>query len=317
VVRPGEDERTAEAARIKDILETPVRELADGSKRFYTTDERLTFGGGANTRGGVSAVRPRTDGSKRTVWTRTETAYVLSDGDQEFAHAEASGPISKDDLPAYFSYDRETGQYTVYAQGEKHVYESKSALEAEWTPVKRPFIPAQDFPEPEYEREDYHVLLLPSTGPPLLVEDGETTPLAADLTVLDPPTEPDSTTDPDPPAEPEQDDTGETSQTAMEVDSDLELNPEDDDVGVFVDRCIVRDPEAQIPKDNLYQVYSNWATSHGLEPTNKSWFSRKLYKHIPERSSRPRGEGDRSYHYQGIALSEAAERQFEPRELSE
>ncbi|MFD1648039.1 type IV secretory system conjugative DNA transfer family protein [Haloarchaeobius litoreus] len=306
VVRPDEEKRTAEAARIGDILETPVRELADGTERFYTMDERLTFGGGANTRGGVTTVRPRTDGSDRTFWNRTGSKYELTNGNRVFARFDAEGPISKDDLPAHFSYDPETAQYTVYSQGQNHTYETKTAFEEDWVVVKRPFIPSRELPNPAFEPDDYHILVLPSDEPPLWYEDGDTIPVAADLSALDERStggqgqdshaEPDEDMTTTTPAEgPDETEASETS---------LELDPDDDGVAVFVDRHITVDPDASVPKSDLFEAYSSWIDEYEISGTNKVWFARKLSDHVPVEPGRQRVDGERVTVYEGIDLSE-------------
>ncbi len=69
VVRPGDSE-TEWATRVENILSPPLQERADGTEQFYNCDEVVTFGGGATAHGGVTAVRPKTSETNRTVWTR-------------------------------------------------------------------------------------------------------------------------------------------------------------------------------------------------------------------------------------------------------
>jgi len=75
---------------------------------------------------------------------------VLSDGETEFARVPDEGALSKDGVPAYYSYDHETGQYTVHKPGETRVFDSKDEFKAEWTPIKRPFIPDVELPDADY-----------------------------------------------------------------------------------------------------------------------------------------------------------------------
>jgi len=148
-------------------------ERADGTEQFYNCDEIVTFGGGATAHGGVTAVRPRTADTNRTVWTRDDGERVLSDGETEFARVPDEGALSKDGVPAYYSYDHETGQYTVHKPGETRVFDSKDEFKAEWTPIKRPFIPDVELPDADYSRDSYVVLLLPEDGAPTVFQQGE------------------------------------------------------------------------------------------------------------------------------------------------
>ncbi|WP_459987992.1 type IV secretory system conjugative DNA transfer family protein, partial [Natrinema sp. JCM 9743] len=173
VVRPGESE-TQVASRVESILSPPFRERTDGTEQFYNCDEVVTFGGGATAHGGVTAVRPKTSETNQTVWTHDNGERVLSDGNIEFARVPDDGVLSKDSVPAYYSHDRETGQYTVYQAGETQVYDSKDDFEQDWTLIKRPFIPAVDLPDADYSRDSYVVLILPPGGDPLVFQSGET-----------------------------------------------------------------------------------------------------------------------------------------------
>jgi hypothetical protein len=97
----------------------------------------------------------------------------LSDGEREFARVPDKGPLSKDDVPAYYSHDRSSGQYTVHKPGETQTYDSKDEFEAEWTPIKQPFLPDVDLPDAEYSRDSYLVLILPADGSLTCFQQGE------------------------------------------------------------------------------------------------------------------------------------------------
>ena len=177
VVRPGDSE-TEWASRVENILSPPLQERADGTEQFYNCDEVVTFGGGATDHGGVTAVRPTTSETNRTVWAREDGEIVLSDGETEFTRVPDEGALSKDSVPAYYSHDRETGQYTVYEAAETHVYDSRDGFEEEWALIKQPFIPTVDLPTEDYSRDSYIVLILSSDGSPRVFQHGETYPLS-------------------------------------------------------------------------------------------------------------------------------------------
>jgi hypothetical protein len=236
-----------------------------------------------------------------------------------FARVDAEGPISKDDLPAHFSYDPETAQYTAYSQGQNHTYETKAAFEEDWVVVKRPFHQSRDLPNPAFESDDYHIFLLPSDEPPLRYEDGGTIPVAADLSALDGRSadrqgqdshaEPDGDTTATNPAE-GQDETEST-------ETGLELDPDDDGVAVFVDRHITVDSDASVPKSDLFEAYSSWVDEHEISGTNKVWFARKLSEHVPVEPGRQRVDGERVTVYEEIALSEEIKPPSSPDKVSE
>ncbi|SEQ01301.1 TraM recognition domain-containing protein [Natrinema salaciae] len=296
VVRPGEDDLTEVATRLENILEPPIREMADGTEQFYNTDDLVTFGGGAVSRGGVTAVRPETD-SQRTVWTRTDDERILSDGETEFIRISSGVGFSKDSVPAYYSYDRETDQYTVYERGETHVYDTSDDFDAEWTTIKRPFVPDSEFPDPEYDRDSYAIVILAEDGSAHLYRDGKTAALSNALETL---------TEQNTGIASETQST--TEQESREPDDDVELDPDSDGVGVFADRYLVPDSDGAIPKDDLYQAYSTWVAKHGLDSTNNVWFARKLSDHLDVGTDRRRVDGDRVNFYTGIALTEDGER---------
>ena len=296
VVRPGKDNLTQIAARLESILEPPVREMADGTTQLYNMDELVTFGGGAAARGGVTAVRPSSD-TPRTVWRLDDGERVLSDGETEFIRTASSATLSKDTVPAYYSFDRETGQYTVYEQGETYVYETVEEFEADWTPVKRPFLPAIDLPDPEYSRDSYTVVIVPEDDQPRLYREGETKLFADSIEALD-------QSDHDSSQVEGTDSRSTASQEQETATTDLELDPDEDGVDVFVDRFIVADADGSIPKKELYQAYRLWAESHDLDATNDVWFGRKLSDCIDVGSERRREDGERVTLHTGIALTE-------------
>jgi hypothetical protein len=302
VVRPGDPE-TEWASRVENILSVPLRERADGTEQFYNCDEVVTFGGGATAHGGVTAVRPRTSDTNRTVWTRDDGERVLSDGEAEFARVPDDGSLSKDDVPAYYSYDHESGQYTVHKPGETQTHDSKDEFEAEWTPIKRPFIPDVELPDADYSRDSYIVLMLPEDGAPILVQQGETYAFSEN------PDEEELWPD-GPTSEQAQAtisiDSGEgtpSTGSSAPADESVEIDPSDDGIEAFAAMYIREAEGAQVPKQTLFQTYLAWTDRHDIDGTNSVWFSRKLGEVVEYESGRVRDGDDLVTVYTGIDLT--------------
>ncbi|MFB1066249.1 TraM recognition domain-containing protein [Natrinema sp. H-ect4] len=307
VVRPG-DSDTKWAKRIENILSPPLRERADGTEQFYNRDEIVMFGGGATAHGGVTAVRPRTADTNRTVWTRDNGERVLSDGETEFARVPDEGALSKDGVPAYYSHDRETGQYTVHKPGETCVYDSKDDFEEDWTPIKRPFIPDIELPNADYSRDSYIVLILPADGSPLIFQHGETYVLSEnpDLEELWPDNSNgdsgrvetstishggDAPSDADASDSPSKDET-------------MDIDPDGDGVEAFTAMYVRQADGAKVPQDDLFQAYATWTDQYDIDGTTKGWFTRKLRNVVNLETDRSRVDGDRVQFYVGLSLTE-------------
>ncbi len=302
VVRPGESE-TKWASRVENILSPPLRERADGTEQFYNCDEVMMFGGGATAHGGVTAVRPRTSDTNRTVWTRDGDERVLSDGETEFACVPDEGTLSKDVVPAYYSHDRETGQYTVHKPGETQTYDSKEEFEAEWTPIKRPFVPSNELPEATVARDSYVVLILPADGNPTVFQQGETYALSETPDELWPDTSTEDSEQSENYAQSE-----ETSSSPEDIDSQppaepVEIDPSGDGVEAFAAMYVREVDGAQIPKDDLFQMYSNWTDIQDIDGTNQVWFGRKLANVVDYESGRVRTDDNLVTVYSGIDLT--------------
>jgi hypothetical protein len=302
VVRPGDPE-VEWATRLENILSPPLRERADGTEQFYNCDEIVTFGGGATAHGGVTAVRPRSD-TNRTVWTRDDGERVLSDGETEFARVPDEGTLSKDGVPAYYSYDHETGQYTVHKPGETIVYDSKDEFDAEWTLIKRPFIPDVELPDADYSRDSYIVLVLPEDGTPTLFQQGESYALSES------PDEeedlwPDAPTSERAQATISMDAGDETSSTGSSAPADesVEIDPSGDGIEAFAAMYIREAEGAQVPKETLFQAYSVWTDLHDIDGTNASWFGRKLTNVVEYENDRVRDGDDLVTVYTGVDLT--------------
>lgn len=315
VVRPG-DSDTKWAKRIENILSPPVQERADGTEQFYNRDEIVMFGGGATAHGGVTAVRPHTGDTNRTVWTRDDGERVLSDGDTEFARVPDEGTLSKDGVPAYYSHDRETGQYTVHKPGDTCVYDSKDDFERDWTPIKRPFIPDVDLPDADYSRDSYIVLILPADGSPMIFQQGETYALSKnpDLEELWPD---DSTGDS---GRVEISTTGLGGDASLDADASvssskdesMDIDPDGDGVEAFTAMYVRQADGAKVPQDDLFQAYATWTDQHDIDGTTKGWFTRKLRNVVNLDTDRSRVDGDRVQFYIGLTLTEEGQTLLDP-----
>ncbi|WP_226043166.1 TraM recognition domain-containing protein [Natrinema sp. DC36] len=302
VVRPGDSE-TEWASRVENILSPPLQERADGTEQFYNCDEVVTFGGGATAHGGVTAVRPKTSETNRTVWTRGDGDIVLSDGKTEFARVPDVGTLSKDSVPAYYSYDRETGQYTVYEAGETHVHDSRDGFEEEWTPIKRPFVPDIELHEADISRDSYIVLILSEDGSPILFHRGEIHSLPKDSGDLEfwagNPTKDSVHSE----RSTSNQEVEETLPDELESEVSMDIDPNSDGVEAFAAMYVKEVDGAQVPKNELFGAYSNWADFHDLDGTNMVWFGRKLANAVDYDSDRVRDGDDKVNVYIGIDLT--------------
>jgi hypothetical protein len=286
VVRPGNDE-TEWAERVDGILTPPVRTLQNGETRFYTTDSNLTFNGGATEEGGVTAVRPATDDENGTqnIWQRDGDEIVLRDtSGTEHIRLPSLGKLSKDRVPAIYSYDHAADEYVVYEHGEQHIYETKSAFEDDWVRVKKPFVPEAELPVPDYTRSTYGIVILHDEAESVVYEDGEKRPLSTITDGALRPASPESAAADEPLSQTDQ---------ADETVEEEQKDPSPPSFESFVDEYLVEDADGAVPKDDVFGLYNDWAKAHGIDdPLNKSWFTRKLNTHIEVDSTKKRIDGE-------------------------
>ncbi|WP_245756946.1 helicase HerA domain-containing protein [Halogranum rubrum] len=278
VVRTGETEAYW-AERIETILSPPVRELANGETRFYTHDSPLTFNGGATEHGGVTAIRPvnGSDDSKRSVWVKDGDEIVLQNGDgTEYLRASGWGSVTKDRVPATYSYDHPVEEYLVYERGELHVYESKAALEAEWVTIKQPFIPTEELVDPTNSTDSYAIVILREDNEAVVYRDGSTKPLE---TIL------------------------ENTEQSEETPPQNWKDDSDAIVGQFISEWIVEEKGSSVPAADVYSTYESWAKQHEITPDSPSWFSRRLSNQIEFERTTERHDGEAIRCYKGISLA--------------
>ncbi|MFC6723483.1 conjugal transfer protein [Halobium palmae] len=293
VVRPGETD-IYWAERVEQILSPPVQQLANGETRFYTHDGHITFSGGATEQGGVTAVRPtagETD-SRRTVWTREDDELVLRDGDgTEYTRLSTLADVSKDRVPAIYSYDHAADEYVVYEQGEQHVYSSKDAFETDWVRIKKPFVPEAELLTPDYGSESYAIVILPNEDEPVVYTDGETHSVETLFETV--------TSSGDGGVADQK--SGTAQQTEASPIDDIVDDP-DAVIERFADLHLNEDTESTVAAGDVYKRYEQWAKRNDIEPDTKSWFARRLSNHVTFKRTTQRENGDPVRYYEGLAL---------------
>ncbi|WP_276302546.1 helicase HerA domain-containing protein [Halorussus lipolyticus] len=318
IVRPGSS-KTAWAERVEGILSPPVRHLQSGETQFYTHDSNLTFNGGATEDGGVTAVRPiaeETD-TNRTVWVQEDDCIILRDETgTEHLRTSSIASVTKDRVPAIYSYDQTANEYLVHARGETSTYESKAAFEENWVPVKKPFVPEDELPHPTYGNDAYGIVILPMDGDPVFYRNGTTSSIQSLLDTSFTVGSPDSfkngtqsgrspvTTEPETPDEPTSDDF-EVSATPLQ-DENWKEDP-DAAIGRFAAECVREDEAESVTSAEVYTVYETWADTHDVDPDSKSWFGRRLGNHVTFERTTERKGGSQVRCYDGIALQQQEE----------
>ncbi|GAA0449048.1 hypothetical protein GCM10008985_00500 [Halococcus dombrowskii] len=176
VVEPGEDDKDFEywANRVEGILNPPVKNIVEesGDVALYTTDDPLTFNGGR-------AVREATSEGRLSLWTQKCEELVLTDSlNVEHATLSSLDEVgAMREFPGVAHYNETDGSYTVIKDnGGKLTYPDRESLRDRWIEVKRPFIPEIDLPNPEFDHDDYVIVILPedNTKEPVVYRDGST-----------------------------------------------------------------------------------------------------------------------------------------------
>ncbi|MDT3400883.1 hypothetical protein RKE29_30510, partial [Streptomyces sp. B1866] len=74
----------------------------------------------------------------------------------------------------------------------------------------------------------------------------------------------------------------------------------------FVRECCETGPACQVPVDELWAVWKDWADDSGIRPGTKQLLGRNLLSVVPQlRRSKPRGDdGERIAIYLGITLAD-------------
>lgn len=322
-------ESLGHAAAIEDTLSTPVKRVeqdADtGTVRvgYYMATDPITFGGGASARGGVMAVRPRTE--HRCTWWREGEEYVLRESDgTEHVRVTDIETAPRSAFPGLYTYDNEGNQHIVYTgkSGGPEEYRTKDALDDEWMPIQTPFIPTQDLPYPGYEADTYAIVVIqdPDNGEAVVYDDGGTYPLAELPDAGLHPARSRATsrhanagrnggdrasvasTD----AQPDADTTDSETESIPETDKKQLVNE-------FIHAQIAIDPEAVTPKDDVFAAFKTWLRAEypGVNVDaafqQKDWFSKWLINYLGIDTKQARSADDpdeRVWCYVGIRVQD-------------
>lgn len=170
---------THDAQKAVRILTDPPcvsREDDTGKRKFYNKSGKVEVA--TDTYG----IRAKED-AKQTAWWETEDGGIRltprgsRDSDDafiEFDDLSEVANITKNDVPAYYTYDRSSGLFIVtvnYDDGSEEVteYKSREDFEQDWTVIRPPFVPEIDLDRIPHS-DDWMVVILPdddTEAPPL------------------------------------------------------------------------------------------------------------------------------------------------------
>jgi hypothetical protein len=316
------------ASRIANILDEPIKRQGEEGDALYISTEHVTYNGGARADNGLTAVRPvpSDGGSNRTIWRREAGEYVLLDAaGTVHARVEDIDAAPKEQFPATYSYDPETGSYTVFVPGEiPQSFESEASFRDHWVPVKRPFIPETDLPVPEFHRDSYVITLLAQNqgdstdGEMDLVvyRKGETKSFEGLTSALR--SGKVCPAGPAAPAKPEDVrdalllPNGDGSATDSDEDGTVDEegepldvsapNAADAGVAEFADARLVVDDENIVPFREVYEAYEAFAEMRGFEKKAATHFTPVLKEEVPVESKRKWLDGKARQCYFGVDL---------------
>lgn len=287
------------AQRVANILAEPVNQLASGETRLYTRDDPITVDGGDDAEELIAA-RPATGDSRETRWVQHDGEFVLESADgTEHARVTDIDTLSKTQVPAVYTQDEAADTYTVMTPGElPTIYESRDAFEADWVPIKRPFLPEDDLPVPDYTEYSYAIVMLD-------VEENE-----AAATIYDPIDETSRPLDtlladveagvlePAVPA----------ASAADRNDAEAKHTAGDDTygVGAFVASHVTGVDDGVVAVADVYGAYTEFALRNGYEVQSDTRFTQALKEHVNVESKRKYLDGDTRRCYLGIELVDDA-----------
>ena len=288
------------ANRLAKILQEPRNSLTSGETRLYTTNYNVTFNGGARAADGVTAVRPASDGSRHTRWFERDGDLVLEDGlGDQHARVDSFEGVSKDQFPATYSYDAESETYTVFRPGElPETYESREAFEADWVPVKRPFVPRTDLPVPDYTESSYAIGILTDDSEPALqlyAPESETT---TELSTLK-----------------EKIDAGELRPAGVDPtkETDEESVVKGDDgcdpygIGAFARDHIIESDDGVVAVADVYDAYEQFAEAEGYDVKPKNRFTQEFRDWVEFERDKKWLDGQTRRCYVGVELRNAGD----------
>jgi hypothetical protein len=327
------------AERVEGILSPPVKEVDDdtGAVEFYPGNDLL------HPNGNVTALRPSTTGKRRTRWLREDGELALRDeADTEHARLSNMDEASPLKFPAVDRYDKTNNEHVVMKKrGGEETYTDTEQFKSDWVPVKSPLVPDTELPHPEFDRDDYELIIISTDEgePPVVYRDGSTYPVSK---LLDDPTEspgeiPNSFERPDsnestlfedgslldnPTGEDGSEPTDETvdeetsNKSGTEINdsvsdesnaketSDEELGGKDEGVAAFAANRLVQSGDSITPITAIYPVYEEYATENRFKHRRKNQFSRSLKKALDYEieTDRVEIEGSSTARYHGVAL---------------
>ncbi|AGB17379.1 type IV secretory pathway, VirD4 component [Halovivax ruber XH-70] len=163
----------------------------DGRRHFYNKASFVEFDDG------VYALRPAYDkDTERSIsleWVETDDGVVCRDSSgtvhARFDDLEELEEPSTNAFPAYYEYDRTEGEFIVWVEGEKHLYNSREEFEADWKRVYAPFVAELEFDRMPTEN-DFALVVFPDGDnsefdEPQIYEKGDLQPLHQELDIGD------------------------------------------------------------------------------------------------------------------------------------
>lgn len=198
-----------------------------------------------------------------------------------------------------------------------YTYTDSDSLNNDWVPIKRPAIPDEMLPNPEYDRDDYHILILSEDEgeQPVFYRDGATFPLSPESN------EPAETFEESPDSsaseagnesssfEGDQPTNDPTDQSGSEPTREManggtshksgtgsddsvsddpdgketpneELGGKDEGVAAFAAERLVQSEDGVVPITAVYPEYEEYIAEHAFEKRRKNQFSRSLKKAV-------------------------------------
>ena len=350
VVEPGEDDVDVDedgedeeywARRVENILADPVKKTEEDSGVIHYYVSNYLF----KINDKVPALRPVTEDKRRTNWTREDGDLVVRDGDgTEHVRIPSLDEAGSTDVPAIDLYDERANKHTVQRKVQKDLqYDDLDSLKEDWVRIKHPAIPDEMLPNPDYDRGDYHIVILSpdNDDQPMFYRDGDTFPLA-------PPTEKPAETDAEagndsddetaketdsispedglnePATEADSEPVSPTANDGIIRDSDTddsdtesdepeveespedELGGKDEGVAAFADSHVVEAEEKILLSGKIYEEYETYAEDNQFEVRNKSQFASSLRRALDFDfdSKRKRVDGEVSTVYIGVDLAD-------------
>ncbi len=289
VVEEGDTE-TYWAERVEQIVSSPVRQLPTGETRLYTKRSALSFNGGATATNGVTALQPIINGNNQSIWLQEDDRVVLQSADGERLIESASlSEITKDRVPAIYTYDRSAGEYIAIENGQQYVYESKDVLLKKWARIMEPFVPTAEFVNPNYGSKDYAIVIVRDCGEAVCYKNG-------DITTLETIVEQSQQSQTDHSPEPSQ-------QPIAEIADDADAV-----VSRFASEFIVEDSGNRVIAGDIFECYSQWAKKHDIDPDGRSWFARRLSNQVTFTRTTERIDGEAVRCYEGLRLANREDR---------